>query len=482
MPNPSLDHDLSAATAPPPECPAHAWASGGVQRLHGPEAEADPPALYEKLRAEYGSVAPVLVHGDLPAWLVLDYQENLDVMRNSAAFSRDSRLWSELKAGRVKPDSPLMPVIAWRPVCVFTDGMEHMRLRKSVTDSLGRFNRTGLRKNIVHFTNELVDKFAASGEADLVAQFADRLPMLVMTQLIGISGKHAPRLGEAVRDLIKGTETAVTSIVYITEQLQQLVQQKKVSPANDLTSWLLGHEGKLTDDEVADHLLLILVAANESTVNLIAETLHMLVTDPRFRASLSGGQMTLQDAVEQVLWDKPPMSTIPGRWAVGDTKIGNQPISAGDMIMLGIAPGNVDPQIRPDPTVPMHGNRSHLAFSSGPHECPGQDIGRSITETCIDALLVRLPDIQLAVSEDELRWQGAWLSRHLVELPVTFSPPKSKPAPASAPLPMTVTAPVTEESRQLPEAEVVTTPVDDRPKAKELSWLDRLQRWFGGRR
>ncbi len=209
MPNPSPDNDHgSAATAPPPECPAHGWADGGVQRLYGPEAEADPPALYEKLRAEYGAVAPVLVHGDLPAWLVLGYQENLDVMRNSAAFSRDSRLWSELEAGRVKPDSPLLPVIAWRPVCVYADGVEHMRLRKAVTDSLGRFNRTGLRRHIVHFTNELVDRFAAFGEADLVAQFAEQLPVLVMTKYIGIAGEHAQRLGEAIRDLLKGTETA----------------------------------------------------------------------------------------------------------------------------------------------------------------------------------------------------------------------------------------------------------------------------------
>ena len=70
----------------------------------------------------------------------------------------------------------------------------------------------------------------------------------------------------------------------------------------------------------------------------------------------------------------------------------------------------------------MQGNRSHLAFSGGPHECPGQDIGRAIADVGVDALLMRLPDLQLDCAEDELRWTASISSRHLVELPVTFAP------------------------------------------------------------
>jgi hypothetical protein len=68
----------------------------------------------------------------------------------------------------------------------------------------------------------------------------------------------------------------------------------------------------------------------------------------------------------------------------------------------------------------MHGNRSHLAFGGGPHECPGQDIGRVIAEVGVDALLTRLPDVQLACDEDELGWWASISNRHLVELPVKF--------------------------------------------------------------
>lgn len=92
------------------------------------------------------------------------------------------------------------------------------------------------------------------------------------------------------------------------------------------------------------------------------------------------------------------------------------------MLLLGLSAGNADPQIRPDPDASVHGNRSHLAFSSGPHECPGQDIGRAIADTGIEVLLSRLPDLQLGVPESELRWRGTLMSRHLLALPVRFTP------------------------------------------------------------
>ncbi|MFF4849942.1 cytochrome P450 [Streptomyces sp. NPDC001194] len=406
--------DQPGPAAPPPGCPAH--------RLYGAEAEADPMGLYEKLRAEYGSVAPVLVQGDLPAWLVLGHRENLDVARTPSRFSRDPRRWRDMQEGNVPPEHPLTPVAAWQPVCNFQDGEEHERLRGAVTESLERFDRRGIRRYVTRFAHQLIDGFAQTGRGDLVCDFAEPLPMLVMTQLVGMPDSYGPRLVEAARDMIKGTETAVASNAYVTEALQLLVDRKRVVPGRDFTSWLLEHSTALTEAEIIEHLRLVLIAAFETTANLIANTLRLVLTDRRFRANLSGGHMTLPDALEQVLWDEPPLTTILGRWATGDTELGGHRIKAGDMLLLGLAAGNVDPDIRPDLSVPVHGNRSHLAFSGGPHECPGQDIGRAIADTGIDALLSRLPDLALAVPEAELSWDSSLMSRHLVALPVVFTP------------------------------------------------------------
>ncbi|MGW2054350.1 cytochrome P450 [Streptomyces sp. NPDC001840] len=400
--------------APPPGCPA--------RRLYGPEAENDPMGLYEKLRAEHGSVAPVLLHGDVPAWLVLGHSENLHMTRTPSQFSRDSRRWRALHDGTAPPDHPLAPVFTWQPLCVFADGAEHERLRGAVTDAIARIDHRGVRRHINRYSNRLVNEFCQDGRADLVGRFAEHLPMMVMAQILGMPEEYNERLVQAARDMIKGTETANESNEYVMTVLRGLVARRRAAPEEDFASRLAGHPAGLTDDEVAQHLRLVLIAAYETTANLIANVLRMVLTDPRFRARLSGGHMTLPEAVEQTLWDEPPFTTILGRWAVGDTELGGKRIKAGDALIVGIAAANADPVVRPDRGASMRGNRAHLAFSGGPHECPGQDIGRAIADTGIDALLLRLPDLQLAVEERELRYKAALMSRQLLELPVTFEP------------------------------------------------------------
>ncbi|GGW28589.1 cytochrome P450 [Streptomyces xantholiticus] len=435
---------------PPPGCPAHGMPPDALRRLYGAEAEADPRAMYELLRQEHGPVAPVLLHGDLPAWLVLGYREILEVTRSPSRFTRDSRHWRMFEEGKVTPDSPLRPMVEWQPTCIFVDGEEHRRLRSAVTESLEQFDRRGIRRYVIRYTNQLVDAFAGTGHADLIGQFAEKLPMLVMTQLLGMAEEYGPQLVDAALDLMKGTETALASNDFVVETLRSLVGRKKQNPGHDLASLLLSHPAGLSDDEVVEHLRLVLVAANETTVNLIANTLRMVLTDRRFRANLAGGHMTLPDALEQVLWDEPPLSTIPGRWAISDTVLGGQQIKAGDILMLGLEAGNADPEIRPDVTAPLHGNRAHLSFCSGPHECPGQEIGRAIADTGIDTLLARLSNVRLAVPEGELRSRAAWLSKRLEALPVVFAPPRSSNGSggkqavdfASAPGPLPDTVPV----------------------------------------
>ncbi|MFI8995285.1 cytochrome P450 [Streptomyces sp. NPDC053542] len=391
----------------------------GLLRLYGPEA-ADPAALFARLRATYGQVAPVLLPGDLPVWLVLGYQANLDVARTPYPYSRDSRLWN--LADRVPAAWPLGPTVDWEPTCVFTDGRAHARTRTAVTDSLEDLDRHGIRRYVSRYTKMLVNEFIHAGEADLVGQYAERLPMLVMTRLLGMDEADGPRLADAARDLMTGSDTAAASNDIIKTALVRLLNAKKARPGNDLASWLSTHESALSDDEVLGHLRLMLIAAYETTANLIANTLHMILTDRRFRASLSGGHMTLSDALEGMLWDELPISVVPGRWANADTTLDGWRIEAGDMLLLGPGAANTDPEIRPDLSEPVHGNRSHLAFSAGPHRCPGEDIGRAIADTGIDTLLTLLPDMQLAVAQDEVRWDYVLLSKRLSKLPVRFQP------------------------------------------------------------
>ncbi|MER5965686.1 cytochrome P450 [Streptomyces sp. NPDC002057] len=460
---------------PPPGCPAHAATGpGGAARLYGPAAETDPMGLYEELRATHGPVAPVLLDGDVRAWLVLGYLENRDVASRPTQFSRDPRVWHGWKSGEIDAaTSPLVPMIGWRPDCVCADGEEHQRLRGAVTAGLGMFDHRGVRRHITRFSHQVIDTFCEKGEAELVGQFTEHVPMLTLTHLLGMSDEDGPRLVHAARDLFKATETSLASNAYILESLERLVVAKRAHPGHDIASALMAHPAQLTDEEVQHHLRLILLAGYETTANLMSNVLRMVVTDPRFRGSLAGGQMTLPEAVEQVLWDEPPLMVCPGRWANADTTLGGQEIKAGDMLLLGLAAGNVDTAIRPDPATPVHHNRAHLSFSAGTHECPGQDIGRIIADTGIDILLTRLPDIALSVPEESLSWRSSTWARNLTALPVTFASrfPQAFDAPAPLPAP-----PV--QSTGTPSAPPwqVAAPGTARVPEQRASWLTRVKR------
>uniref|UniRef100_UPI002A7FDC76 cytochrome P450 n=1 Tax=Streptomyces sp. CRN 30 TaxID=3075613 RepID=UPI002A7FDC76 len=408
-------------SVPPPGCPAHGVGPGGLRRLYGPGAE-DLGALYEKLRAEHGAVAPALLHDDVPIWVVLGHSENMHMVRSPSQYCRDSRLWNALQDGTVKPDHPLTPLFAWQPMCSMAEGDEHLRLRGAVTGAMSTIDHRGIRRFINRATQRLVNEFCEEGRADLVSQFAEHLPMAVLCEILGMPEEYDERLVQAARDMLKGTETAIASNQYIMDALFRLTARRRAEPKEDFTSHLVRHPANLNDEEIGQHLRLVLLAAYEGTANLIADVLRMVLTDPRFRAQLNGGQMTVPEAVEQSLWDEPPFSTIVGYFAKQETELGGQRIRKGDGLLFGIAPGNVDPRVRPDLSANMQGNRSHLAFGGGSHECPGQDIGRAIADVGVDALLLRLPDVQLTCDERELSWRASIQSRHLVELPVRFVP------------------------------------------------------------
>lgn len=425
--------------------------------------------LYADLRAKYGAVAPVEIPGGVKAWLVLGHRENLEVLRTPSRFSADSRLWRD--SSSLSPEHPLAPLLFWQPLVNFAEGDEQRRLRGAVNASLAKFNNIGVRRRISHISNTLIDSFSRDGHADLVAQYAQQVPMLTMMRLLGVPEDTAPKLIVACQDLIAGTETAAASNAFVMQVLQDLVAARKIKPENDLPSFLLQDDAHLNDTEVAEHLRHTLVAAHSTTSVLLADTIEIYLTDVRTRASLNGSTQTLEESVDHILWDRPPLAVLPARYATGPTTLGEQTIEAGDMVLMGLAAGNADPQVRPDLKAPMHGNRSHLAFSGGGHECPGQDIGRAIVETACDVLLARLPDLRVS---GETQRVFTWMAHPLITLPVEFTR-KSPEATAH-----TTQAQVTQEvAATLPQAVVhplpsAVAPVAPAPAAPRKSWWRRL--------
>ncbi|KOT40733.1 cytochrome P450 [Streptomyces caelestis] len=403
----------------PRGCPvAHHGAE--LTRLYGPEAATDPAGIYERLRKEHGPVAPVLLEGEVPAWLVLGYRDARRVLDNPRQFTRDARIWRDRADGRVDDNSPLVPMLGWRPDCVSQDGEPHRRLRAAVTDALQAAAGRGIRRHAAHYANKQIDAFADTGRADLVHDYAEYLPMLVLSRLLGLPEAEGRDLVESCAQVLKGGESAVAHDARIQEILGELVARKRSEPGSDLATALLEHRAGLDEDEVVSHLRLVLIAAHTTTSNLLARVLQLVLTDTSRLSGLISGRLNVSEVVEEVMWDSPPLAVLPGRFAASDLELGGHRVQEGDLLVLGLAAGNRDPEIRPDAGVSVQGNQAHLAFSSGPHECPGQNIGQSLIEIAVDVLLHRLPGLRLAVEPEELSSTASTWESRLDALPVEF--------------------------------------------------------------
>ncbi|MGI5365632.1 cytochrome P450 [Streptomyces iakyrus] len=414
--NDSTDNSLQAVRG----CPvAHHGAD--LTRLYGPEAATDPAGIYERLRKEHGSVAPVLLEGDVPAWLVLGYRDNRRVLDNPRQFSRDARIWRDWREGRIEETSPIMPMVGWRPDCVSQDGEPHRRLRGAVTDGLQAAAARGIRRHVTYFANKQIDAFADAGRADLVADYAEQLPMLVLTRMLGLPAADGLRLIESCAEVFKGGEGALEHNDRIMQILAELAERKRGEPGSDFATALLEHPAGLDHDEVVSHLRLVLIAAHTTTSNLLARVLQRILTDSARLSGLVSGELNISSVVEEVMWDTPPLSVLPGRFATADLELGGHHVQEGELLILGLAAGNLDPEVRPDSAVAVQGNQAHLAFSSGPHECPGQNIGQSIIEIGVGVLLLRLPDLRLAVPPEELGSTASTWESRLDSLPVEFA-------------------------------------------------------------
>ncbi|MFG3003440.1 cytochrome P450 [Streptomyces calvus] len=410
---------MSDSSDSPRGCPvAHHGAE--LARLYGPEAATDPAGIYERLRKEHGSVAPVLLEGEVPAWLVLGYRDARRVLDNPRQFTRDARIWRDWRDGRVEETSPLIPMLGWRPDCVSQDGEPHRRLRAAVTDGLRAAAGRGVRRHATHYANRQIDAFVDAGRADLVGDYAEYLPMLVLSRILGLPEAEGRDLVESCAQVLGGGEDAVTHDARIQEILARLVERKRSEPGGDLTTALLEHHAGLDEDEIVSHLRLVLIAAHTTTSNLLARVLQLVLTETSRLAGLISGQLNVSEVVEEVMWDSPPLAVLPGRFAASDLELGGHRIQEGDLLVLGLAAGNLDPEIRPDPGGPVHGNQAHLAFSSGPHECPGQNIGQAVIQTAVDVLLHRLPGLRLAVPPEDLSSTASTWESRLDSLPVEF--------------------------------------------------------------
>jgi cytochrome P450 len=414
-PSQATPADPVSATAEP-----HGQTTGAeATPLYGDHFTQQPQHFYQELRRRHGAVAPVLLDGDIPAWLVLSYREILYVTRHPELFGRDSQRWHAWD--RSPSDWPLLPYVAPQPTVLFAEGTEHRRRAGAISDALAAVDKFELRRICQRIADGLIGSFSGRGEADLVADYARRIPLGVTAELFGFPDEEIPALIRDISlslDLRPGANEAHQRTM---EAMHRLVRSKRAQPGRDVATRMLQHPAGLTDDQTAIDLLMIAAAAQQPTANWIGNTLRLMITDDRFAMSLLGGRRSTSEALNEVLWEDTPTQCFIGRWATRDLQLAGNRIAKGDLLILGLAAANNDPEVRPHE---QSGNYAHMSFSHGEHSCPypAPVLAEIIARTTVEAVLYRLPDIALAVDPGELRWHPSVWMRGLVSLPVRFSP------------------------------------------------------------
>jgi cytochrome P450 len=389
--------------------------------LFGPRFLNDPQGLYREMRRRHGAVVPVELPGEVPAWLVIGYRELHQVTSDPELFPRDAALWNQWP--KITPDWPLLPILPIAPSPALAD-TSHRAQQVNLDAALETMDPFVLRRDCEELSDRLIDGFCGRGATDLVGAFAEPLPVLALARMIGLPDAEGLELLRSMEIMGDAGADAQQSYARLSESMRQLITRKRDRPAADLATSLL-QQGNYSEEACSLTLMSVLFAGHITTADWLVNSLRLMLTDDRFADAFGGGQRSIGQAMNEVLWEEAPTQILAGRWAVRDTRLGDKVIRAGDMLLLGLAGANADPDVRHyTDTEPTNlGNSAHFAFGHGEYRCPypAQQMAETIARTGIEVLLDRLPDIDLAVSPDTLVRRPSPFLSGMTSLPVRFT-------------------------------------------------------------
>lgn len=398
----------------------------GLTPLAETNAHADPQAVYRRLRAEWGEVAPIELEPGINAWLVMGHEELVHVVRHERLFSKDSRIWTPYKEGLIREESPLRTFTYPRPNVFFTDGDEHRKYRTPLEDAIGSLRLRQVSHQVRALCKELISTFSERGSADLLMEYCLTIPAVVVGQMLGMDLETARTMHGTLLEMFMFDAKAGNE--KFEKILMDLVRAREIEPMNDMTSSIVHHPNISGADEAMNSLVILISAAAEGTMTWIAGSLLLMLTDPRFAGRMRGGRLGIDEALDEVLWRNPPFSNLLGRYVTRNTELGGQVLQKGDAVVMSFAAANADPRVHSDSQWDELGNRAHLSWSAGPHVCPAHVPARLIVREAVQAVLNQLPGLRLAQSPDELGRLGSPWSSVPATLPVEFTPvtPKAR--------------------------------------------------------
>jgi cytochrome P450 len=317
-----------------------------------------------------------------------------------------------------------MPIVSWAPSVLHSEGAEHQRRAGAISDALEATNATELGRICQRTADQLIDAFAGDGKADLIPQYAQQMPIRVLSRLHGLPEAQTEDMASDLLATSLAGEEAIGAHQRILGRVLQLITEHREGSRTGLTARLVRHPAGLSDEELMVDMFVLMIIGQQPTADWIGNTLRLMLLDDQFSLTLQGGRSSVDQALNEVLWKDTPIQQMVGRWATQDYELAGRRIRKGDLLIPALASANADPQVRPDSFGNVGTNRAHMSFAHGEHSCPvgAPEIAEAIARTAIEVLLDRLPDVELAIPASLVRWKETAIMRGLHSLPVTFTP------------------------------------------------------------
>ncbi|MFE3443859.1 cytochrome P450 [Nocardia sp. NPDC059180] len=384
--------------------------------IYSEEFAADPHGAYRQMRRDYGPLVPIEMWPGVPATLVTKYRTAVRILNDPEHFPADPRAWQKTAPA----DIPIMPMVEYRPNALRTSGAEHNRYRGAMNDALSGIDLNTLRAMVENSAIPITNTFCEDGSADVLSQYVLPLVFSVLCQVLGCPQDIGEEVAAASAAMFDGVDTETVN-AQMGNALLELTAMKRSHPADDVTTRLVQHYAGLSDEEMVQQLVLLFAAGVEPPVNLIANTLVMMLSDPRFTSVDHSLPLSTRTALDEMLAIDPPMANYCITYPRQPILIEKVWLPANQPVIISMAACNNDPDIN---TGEFAGNGWNLAFSSGPHACPAhaRPFSYLLAQDAIDQLLDALPELRLAVPKEQLVWRPGPFHRALTALPVVFPP------------------------------------------------------------
>ncbi|MFI6943747.1 cytochrome P450 [Streptomyces sp. NPDC050418] len=385
---------------------------------YGEEFTRDPYPVYAALRergpAHLVRLAPP--YDEMYTWMIVGYEEARAALTDPRLAKNPSVLDGTALDGDLIGTHLLL-----------ADPPQHTRLRKLVAREFTARRVEALAPRVQAVTDGLLDAMGDRGRTDLIDAFAFPLPLTVICELLGVPAMDRDAFRAMSNEVVAptGADAEMAAVTQLATYLDELIEDKRCSgPADDLLSALIrttAEDGdQLSADELRAMAFLLLVAGHETTVNLIGNAVHALLTHPAELDAVRADSGRLDAVIEETLRHEGPVENATYRFSTEPVEVGEVTIPAGQPVLVSLAAAGHDPGRFPDPGRfdPDRSTQGHLAFGHGIHFCMGAPLARLEARIALRTLLERCPDLALDGAAGP--WLPGMLVRGVRKLPVKW--------------------------------------------------------------